>query len=272
VENGSEQYLTTGSTYGGNNDQIRTTDDASKAMWIKIEPTSTDNQFQLRNMSANKIIANNNNDDMYTANSANFTISEASQATVNVTIAADVKYGTRIFPFTPSLPSGVTAYSCTASEGAVLTLEKVETPQANTPYILEALEECASTDLKGWGTATVGEYTVGWLTGVYTSTTATNGTYVLQNNNDKVGFYKVDTSVATPTVGAYRCYLTNPSNPSGARPAFFFGDETTGIDAINALSSGSATIYSADGHQLPALQKGLNIIKTDGKTYKVMVK
>ena len=267
---GAEQYLTTGSTYGGNNDQIRTTDDASKAMWIKAEATTTGGQFQIRNMSANKIIANNNNNDMYTANSVNFTIAEASQATVNVTIAADVKYATRIFPFTPALPSGVKAYSCEAATDATLTLVEVAAPAANVPYILEAESGCASTDLTGWGTAGAETYTTGWLTGVYTATDAPVASYVLQNNDSKVAFYVVAEG-EQPTVGANRCYLTVPTT---ARPAFFFGDDnTTGIEAINALTNGTAEIYNVNGVKVPALQKGMNIVKTaNGKTQKILVK
>lgn len=269
---GNTRYICAGENAkeGIGNAKIRTTTDSSKALEITMSATTTANVFNMLNSEDSNNKIGSNGGGMYTANDyTSWSISEASQATVNVSIASSVKYGTRIFPFTPSLPSGVKAYSCGEADGAVLTLVEEKTPQANTPYILEAPEGCASTDLEGWGTATASEYTAGWLTGVYTSRAATDGTYVLQNNEGKVGFYKVNTSVAIPSVGAYRCYLTNPS---GARPAFFFDDETTGIDAINALTSGSATIYSVDGHKLPALQKGLNIIKTDGKTYKVMVK
>jgi hypothetical protein len=108
------------------------------------------------------------------------------------------------------------------------------------------------------------------LTGVYTNTDAPNGSYVLQNNDNRVAFYLVDTSKATPEVGANRCYLTVPA---GARPAFFFdNDETTGINALNALTTGKATIYDVNGRQVPSLQKGMNIVKANGKSYKVVVK
>ena len=74
-----------------------------------------------------------------------------------------------------------------------------------------------------------------------------------------------------PTVGANRAYLTVPSP---ARLAFFFGDDnTTGIEAINALTNGTAEIYNVNGVKVPALQKGMNIVKTaDGKTQKILVK
>jgi fructose-1,6-bisphosphatase/sedoheptulose 1,7-bisphosphatase-like protein len=48
---------------------------------------------------------------------------------------------------------------------------------------------------------------------------------------------------------------------------------TTGVSAIEALTSGEALIFDANGVQQPRLVKGLNIIRTkDGKTRKVMVK
>ena len=257
VENGSEQYLTTGSTYGGNNDQIRTTDDASKAMWIKIEPTSTDNQFQLRNMSANKIIANNNNNDMYTANSANFTIAEASQATVDMTIDENVKYATRIFPFTPTTwPNGVTAYSCEETEGNVLSLVEVNEPVANTPYILYA-ENGSTGSVSGWGTAAATTATAGLLTGVYVETSAPVGSYVLQNNNSKVGFYVVADG-KQPSVGAYRCYLTDGGNT--ARAAFFFRGDITGVENVEAATE--ATLK--DGKYL---ENGKIVIVKNGVKY-----
>ena len=273
AETGAEQYLTTGSTYGGNNDQIRTTDDASKAMWVKAEATTTTGEFQLRNMSANKIIANNNNNDMYTANSCNFTISEAAQTSVNITISADVKYATRIFPFIPELPSGVKAYSCEAADGNVLTLVEVAEPAANVPYILEAAEGQTSTDLTSWGTAAAESYTKGYLTGVYTDTTAPEDSYVLQNQSGKVGFYQVGESVK-PTVGANRAYLTVSAEEGGARfDAFFFDEgQTDGINAINVLTNGEAEIFNTNGVRQNSLQKGLNIIRANGKTVKIMVK
>ena len=273
AETGTEQYITTGSTYdGGNNSQIRTTDDASKASWIKISATATNGQFQLLNVSDdNKVIARNaDNPDngMYTSGTANFTIAEASQASVNVTIANDVKWGTRIFPFNPSL-DGVTFYSCSAVNGDILTLTEVEEPKADTPYILYAESGLESTDLSGWGVAGALTKTVGYLTGIYEATTATAGTYVLQNNN-KVAFYEVE-SGNEPPIGAYRCYLTWPQ--AGARAFFFPENNATAIKTINALTSGKAEIFNASGVQIPALQKGMNIIRTaDGKSQKVMVK
>lgn len=273
---GVEQYITTSNlgysagTDNTNKERIRTVDDASKALEIEIQATTTANQFRLYNTDRGAVIADNNNNDVYTNNSANFTISEASQVSVAINIADNVKLATRIFPFTPVLPSGVKAYSCEASAGDNLTLVEVAEPAANTPYILYAEEGYDGAALTGYGTAAADSYKVGWLTGVYTTSAAPNGSYVLQNGADGVAFYLVDTSEATPSVGAYRCYLTVPTT---ARALYINFDEATAVETIKALTSGKNTIYNAAGAEVPSLQKGLNIIKTsDGTIRKVMVK
>lgn len=270
IEDGGEQYLSVGTIYSGNDIQIRTTDNIDQACKIKILPSSTDSQFQLFNVAANKVIANNGNNDMYTNNTCNFTISEASQASVGITI--DNKFATRIFPFTPELPSGVKAYSCAETEGDVLTLEEVTEPAANTPYILYAENGYSGDALTGYGTATADSYTTGLLTGVYTSTPAPVGSYVLQNNNEGLAFYKV--GEGQPTVGAYRAYLTVPNN--NARALFFSFDDdnkTTAVKTIEALTSGKSEIYNTSGVRQNALQKGMNILKMeDGSIRKVMIK
>ena len=86
-----------------------------------------------------------------------------------------------------------------------------------------------------------------------------------------MAFYKVKGG-EEPTVGANRCYLNWP-NGSSARAFFFPENNATAIKAINALTSGKAEIFNASGAKIPALQKGMNIIRTaDGKSQKVMVK
>ena len=264
--------VTNGSAAGHNNYQIQATTDASKKGEFKIAATTTANVFNIINTKTNSTIACQSEGNIYTEDgNADFTLAEATQATVDVEIDGDVKYATRIFPFTPTLPEGVTAYTCSSSNGATLTLADVSTLAANTPYILYKEDGLTSTDLTGWGVlASLDATTTGWLTGVYADTDAPVGSYVLQYNNDKAGFYQVATG-KQPTVGANRCYL---SEPAGLRAFFFPNDSgTSGIDAIEALVSGEATIYNAAGAQVPALQKGVNIIKTkSGVTRKVMVK
>lgn len=265
-------------TYGTLNDskvnwkdsQIQATTDAQKKGEFKVAATTTANAFNIYNTLTNSTIACQNGGNIYTeAGNADFSVVEASQATVNLNIAEGVKYATRIFPFAPELPTGVVAYACEASTAKSLTLTEVAEPKADTPYILIAENGCASTDLSGWGVAAAETKTVGYLTGVYTRQPAPVGSYVLQNNDGKVAFYVVAEG-GQPTVGAYRVYVTVPV--SGVRSLDLDGEET-GIAAIEALTSGNAEIFNTSGAQVPTLQKGVNIIrKADGTTYKIMVK
>ena len=251
----------------GSNEQIRTTDDASKALEVEIKATTTDGQFQLYNTAASKLIANNNNNDVYTANSANFTIAEAAQASITINTTA-AGWGTVILPFAQELPAEVKAYTCSAVDGNKLTLVEANALEANKPYLIEgAWDETVTGDAQG----TALTYTEGLFTGVYTATAAPVGSYVLQLKNEKLGFYKVAEG-KQPNAGANRAYLTVPA--AEAREAFFFGDgETTAIQALKALSEGNAEIYDVNGVRQNTLVKGMNILKmSDGSIRKVMVK
>jgi len=146
-------------------------------------------------------------------------------------------------------------------------LAEVAAPAANTPYILFAEAGYTGDALTGFGTAGATTYTANNMTGVYEATTSQEGWYVLQNNGGKVGFYQVGAEVK-PTIAANRCYFTGPSS---AR-AFIFDMETTAMNAINALTTGETEIYDLNGVKQNRLQKGMNIVNKNGKTFKVMVK
>ena len=243
ADDGKEQYLTTNNFggYGSNKEQIRTINDASKALEVEIKATSNNGEFQLYNTDANAIIANNNNNDMYTAGSANFTIAEASQATPNLTIAAGVNWATFISPFAVSLAEldNVTAFKITGVEGEVFTTEEVATTiPANTPVLLyrKTTGSNYSPSLTGWGTAATETYTEGLLTGFYAKTAVTENEnhYLLQKNNDVVAFYNVTNSGLY--IGAYRAYLTMPGEHN-ARPALYFPEDPTAINVIEAVET-----------------------------------
>jgi len=268
---GNEVYVGTGSStgLGNNNDQIRPTTDDTKAVTIKVVATSTENVWNLYNTLASKNIGANgaNDQGFYTVATYNsMKIQEAVENEVSLNIAATNQYGTIILPFNAAVPAGVTAYSVAKTEGSTLTLVEENAFVANTPYIVFA-ESGATETLSGLGSAyTDATYNTGWLTGVYAAIDAPAGTYVLQNNDNKVGFYRVE-SGEEPTVGANRAYLTVPA-AAGDVKAFFFGDDTA--TAIQSVFSGVAAgeIYDLSGRKLNKLQKGVNIV--NGK--KVMVK
>lgn len=203
------------------------------------------------------------------ANFDDFSLSYLGNASASMAVNAAAKYGTFCAPFAVTVPSGVEASTATLNgNGSTIDLTPVgETIPANTPVILYAENGLDATTL--YGAAVAGTPTEGNLTGVYTATMAQDGWYVLQNNDNKVGFYRVHSGSAHPTVGANRCYLTT----SGKEARAFFFDEETAISAIEALTTGTAEIYSLDGTKTSILRKGVNIIRlTNGKTQKVIVK
>ena len=72
-----------------------------------------------------------------------------------------------------------------------------------------------------------------------------------------------------------RAYLhpSDVSLTSAAKLSIGKNDGSTAIDHLNAISrDADAEYYDASGRRTHGLQKGLNIVKHDGKTYKIMVK
>ncbi len=196
----------------------------------------------------------------------NWTLTYYDQTAANMTITS-AKYATFVAPFDVEIPSGVTAYTVddVASNGFTLKMTEVTsgTIEKNTPVVLYSESTVNETF---YGKTVDGTPTEGLLTGVYERTTVPNGSYVLQNNGGKVGFYLVDTSVATPSVNANRAYLTVPALVK--LNAYFFDDGTA--TAIQSVFDGaeSGEVYDIAGRKLGKLQKGVNIV--NGK--KVLVK
>ena len=132
--------------------------------------------------------------------------------------------------------------------------EVVGTIPANTPVVLFA--EAGLETVESFGVAEAGTPVAGLLTGVYEATPAPVGSYVLQNQGGKVGFYHVEGT--QPEVGANRCYLTTSS---GIKAFFFDEDDATAIKAIdNAQQTAEGAIYNLSGQRMSKMQKGLNII------------
>ena len=272
-----EVYLTNGtqngSAAGWKDSQIQGTTDAEKKLAFIIKATDKDNVFNIVNPATNSTIDCQDGGSLYTEDKgkADFSVAEASEANVAIAIDEAVKYATCIFPFVPELPAAVKAYTCAVVDGTTLTLEEVTTPEANKPYILEATAGYTA-NLANYGTANTTSYEAGLLTGVYTETVAPEGVYVLQNLDNGVAFYQVETE-GSVSVPAGKAYL-KLEEESEVKAIFFPGDEATAISGIASLTSaGVKGIYNAAGAKVNSLQKGVNIVKTaDGKTLKVYVK
>ena len=179
----------------------------------------------------------------------------------SMAVNAEAKYGTFCAPFDVEVPAGVQAYTVVGAEAnGLLTLDDaLSIIPANTPVVLFA--ESGLEAVEYFGIAEEGTPSVGLLTGVYENTPAPVGSYVLQNLNDKVGFYQVAEG-SQPTIGANRCYLTAPTSPASGVKAFFFGeDDATGI-SYKSFPSGEdlGEAYNLAGQRISRMQRGINII------------
>lgn len=184
-------------------------------------------------------------------------VGDLANATVSV---SDAHVSTFCAPFTIAIPAGyqsvVTASTVTGVEGNVLKLEPVAdyVIPANTPVIVEIPQAYT---LPVSGIYVKGTPAAGLLTGVYESTQAPVGSYVLQNLSGKVGFYQV-TAGNQPTVGANRCFLTVAS---GIKAFYFDEDDATSIQSIeNGQQTAEGAIYNLAGQRMSKMQKGINII------------
>lgn len=175
-------------------------------------------------------------------------------------VKSEAKYGTFCAPFDVNVPYGMKAYTV-QGVNADTSLDMVEvqgTVPANTPVILEG---DGAKSLVAYGVAAPAVAEAGLLTGVYADTEAPVGSYVLQNIDDKVGFYQVAAG-QQPTVKANRAYLT-VSVPKAK--VFYFtaedAEEATGIENVNVNGNvNDGAVYNMAGQKVNKAVKGIYII------------
>ena len=282
-------YLDNGGP-SGRADRIRVTTDASKALKVNISTTATEGIWNLNNTEHGQNIGATNGGDagVFTSNSVcGLTLVKAEEAEVSLTVT-EAGWATLILPFNAEVPDGLAAYTCgeaeeTATEGeATLVLEEAATLAANTPYIIQGAADTYYS-FSGYGLATQDTYGNSFMTGTLVEKAAADqGTYVLQNQDGKVGFYLVGD--AQPKVGAYRAYLNAEAAPAGSNVQAFIlkgidGDgTTTGIDGTVAEADATVNVYNLNGilvrqnvkmsEALDGLQKGIYIVNGTKKAVK----
>ena len=199
-------------------------------------------------------------------------MTDASEESVTMRISA-AKWSTFVAPFDVTIPSGVEAYTVT-TDGATIGTEAVTTTiPANTPVLIyKDVTEAWTQEFTDYAQS---YYTGLPATGNLTGLLATGGTvpqnaYVLQKQDDVVGFYKVsDASGINGT--QYRAYLTI-SDAGGSAKAFLpLSDDATSIQGASAENHAAADVFTLSG--IRGMRKGINIVRTaDGTTHKVLVK
>lgn len=188
-----------------------------------------------------------------------WTLEEVSTLPVVISAAG---YATLYAPVALTIPEGVTANTVTINEDGVhLDLVVIEgTIPAATPVILTGDAATYNFAITTGGSSEANNV----LVGTYAAIAAPNSSYILQNQNNKVGFYLVDTTEAQPNVPGFRAYI--PAQGGGVK-AFFFG-EADAIQSVKAEGQNNGAIFNLAGQRVEKAQKGIYIV--NGK--KVLVK
>ena len=176
-----------------------------------------------------------------------------------------------------------------ADEGTeTVELEELKTIEAGTPVIIKIKDgetklkfsvanKAIANEVKTAATAD-GNYQ---LQGLYTqkefSKNADNNCYIVKGNklmNPAMLLEK--TKVQKVASKPFRAYMVdNSSAPAAGAKMFSIGfdnDGTTAIDSLNTIADDKAEYYDLQGKRLNEPQKGINIVKRNGKTMKVIIK
>ena len=195
---------------------------------------------------------------------ADFTATSASYAT---TISTAAEAGTLCLPFAATLPTGVTAYALKYTSGTEATAIDLDgnVISANTPVLINGSGSASFTG-SNVPVVAAADNVEGAMTGVFEATAVPVNSYVLQNGNSGVGFYKVSSSDPI-TIKPFRAYLT--AQNAGAALRIVYPGDATGIESVEAVAdSKDDAYYTLSGVRVSHPVKGLYI--KNGK--KVMVK
>ena len=185
------------------------------------------------------------------------------------------EWTTLCLPFSFDVPDNIKLYSVTGMrEDGTLSLVQTATPEANKPYLVRG--EAGTYILSGY-TEEANEQSEDYLRnnllqGCHIGKYAPKDTYVLQNQNGKVAFYRVEEN-GKVHVGEHKAWLVPDKEALTRQFSFNLDEKATGLVEITDNQTGRMNIYSADGRLVTHPVKGLNIIKyTNGKTKKMIVK
>ena len=215
----------------------------------------------------------------------------ATSASYRRTLKEGTTWATLCLPFEVSLDGkNFRAFKLLSADDAKETveLEEIETSiEAGTPVIIKMKD--GETQLKFsvankaiakdvlTSESANGNYQ---LQGLYTqkefSKDADNNCYIVKGNklmNPAMLLEK--TKVQKVASKPFRAYMVdNTSSAAGAKmfSIGFDNDGTTAIDTINTIANDKAEYYDLQGKRLNEPQKGINIVKRNGKTMKVIIK
>ena len=215
----------------------------------------------------------------------------AKAASYNRTINPGTTWATLCLPFEVSLDNqNFRAFKLLSADDVAETveLEEIETSiAAGTPVIIKMkdganslsiseADKAIAKDVQNSETAN-GNYQ---LQGIYTQKVfdkdADNNCYIVKGNK-LMNPAKLLENSSTTQVGSkpFRAYMVDNTTAPAAGAKMFsiaIGGGTTAIDSLNTIADDKAVYYDLQGNRLNAPQKGINIVKRNGKTMKVIIK
>ena len=214
----------------------------------------------------------------------------ATAASYSRTINAGTTWGTLCLPFEVSLEGqNFRAFKLLSANDATETveLEEVKTIEAGTPVIIKMTNGATKLDFsvankniaKDVQTSKTsdGNYQ---LQGLYTkkefSEYADNNCYIVKGNKlMNPAKLLENTKVQRVASKPFRAYMVDNSSSAAGAKMFSIGfddDNTTAIDTLNTIANDKAEYFDLQGKRLNEPQKGINIVKRNGKTMKVIIK
>ena len=168
-------------------------------------------------------------------------------------------WGTIIIPFDCEKPEGLTIYECASVNDGKLVVEEVNCLKANTPYLLKGPKDVETIyPLEGYAAKHEDQYEKGVMVGVYSWQEPPADSYVLQNQDEGLAFYRHLAGNGVE-VGPNRCYIKPQSGE--LKSIQFPDDETNGVANANATDSSLVDVYTTAGvkvkHQVE-MGKALN--------------
>ena len=216
----------------------------------------------------------------------------ATSASYRRTLKEGTTWATLCLPFEVSLDGkNFRAFKLLSADDAKETveLEEIETSiEAGTPVIIKMNEgetklkfsvanKAIAKDVQTSETAD-GNYQ---LQGLYTqkefSKNADNNCYIVKGNKLMNPAKLLEkTKVQKVASKPFRAYMIDKSSATAAGAKMFSigfdNDSTTAIDSLNTIANDKAEYYDLQGKRLNEPQKGINIVKRNGKTMKVIIK
>jgi len=182
------------------------------------------------------------------------------------------RWATAVYPFAVSGVDNIAVIDSYNETTEVLRFTTAAASTANEPFFMRSTDGTTEITLSNVAVEAVAAAPAATkdeasLKGAYTTTNITNAekNYVLSENT----IYSVGTAGAT--INPYRAYIQIAQDAAPARALSFFidGEETTGIEGIDAQTNMlNGTVYNLNGQRVEKVQKGLYIV--NGK--KVVVK